>query len=162
MTFNHDMANYRITNMGDPQDETDAMNKKYVDNAPFVRTDGSTPLTGNLNMGTHKIKNLGTPTTYENDAAVNVGFFNSEVNASNHNLSAQIMAAYKKYVANSHVTQSGHAGNAFSYLMEVADESSSENNILVSGIFSFDASIHQMNKNAYRLALVKDSGSDNY
>ena len=113
-------------------------------------------------MGNSKIKNLGAPATYENDAAVNVGFFNSEVNASNQNLSAQITAAYKKYVAESHVTSSGHAGNAFSYLMEDAGESSLENNTSVTGIVPFDASIHQMNKNAYRLALVKDSGSDDY
>ena len=96
MTFNLDMANYRTTNTGDPQDEKDAASKKYVDNAPFFRTDGTAPMAGNLNMGTHKIKNLGTPATNENDTAVNVGFFNSEVNASNHNLSAQITAAYKK------------------------------------------------------------------
>ena len=46
--------------------------------------------------------------------------------------------------------------------MEDVDESSSENNISVSGIVRFDASIHQIDKNAYRLALVKDSGSDDY
>ena len=45
--------------------------------------------------------------------------------------------------------------------MEDTDESSSEN-ILVTGIVGFDGSVHQMNKNAYRLALVKDSGSDDY
>ena len=157
MTFNLDMADYPITNTGDPQDEKDAASKKSVDNAPFVRTDSSTPLAGDLKMGTHKIKNLGTPGTNENDAAVNVGFLNSEVNASNLNLSTQLTAAYKKYVNESLVTPSGHAGNAFSYLMEDADESSSENNISVSGIVDFDGSVHQMNKNAYRLALVKDS-----
>ena len=134
MTFNLNMKNYRITNTGDPQDEKDAANKKYVDNVPFVRTEGTAPLTGNLNMGKHKIKNLGTPATNENDAAVNVGFFTSEVNAYNLNLSTQLTAAYKKYVDESHVTPSGHAGNAFSNLMEDADESSSENNISVSGI----------------------------
>ena len=47
-------------------------------------------------------------------------------------------------------------------MMEDADESSSENNISVTGIVGFDGSIHQMNKNTYRLALVKDSGSDDY
>ena len=46
--------------------------------------------------------------------------------------------------------------------MEDADESSSENNISVSGIARFDASIHQNDKNAYRITLIKDLGSINY
>ena len=103
------------------------------------------------------------PTTHEDDAAINVEFFNSELNASNLNLSTQITTAYKKYVNESHITPSGHFGeNAFRYLMEDADESSSENNISVSGIARFDASIHQNDKNAYRITLIKDLGSNNY
>ena len=63
----------------------------------------------------------------------------------------------------SHVTPSGHfRENPFLYLMEDADESSSENNITVSGIVPFYSNIHQINKNAYRISLVKDSGSNNY
>ena len=46
--------------------------------------------------------------------------------------------------------------------MEDADESSSENNISVAEIVGFDGSVHQMNKNAYQVALMKDSGSDYY
>ena len=46
--------------------------------------------------------------------------------------------------------------------MADVDESSSENNITVSGIVRFDASIHQINKNAYRVVVVKDLGSNNY
>ena len=135
--------------------------KKYVDN--FLKKDGSVAMTGDLNMATNKIKNLGTPTTNENDAAINVEFFKSELNTSNQNLSTQITTAYKKYVDESHITPSGHFGeNAFSYLMEDADESSSENNISVSGITRFDASIHQNDKNAYRITLIKDLGSNNY
>ena len=120
-------------------------------------------MTGDLNMATNKIKNLGTPTTHENDAAINVGFFNSELNGSNQNLSTQLTAAYKKYVNESHVTPSGHLGeNVFHYLMDNVDESSSENNIEVIGIISYAPSIHQMNKKAYQLSLIKDSGSPNY
>ena len=52
--------------------------------------------------------------------------------------------------------------NVFRYLMEDVDESSSENNIAVSGIVRFDASIHQNDKNAYRMTLIKDLGSDDY
>ena len=69
----------------------------------------------------------------------------------------------KKYVNESHVTPSGHVGkNAFLYLMEDEDESSSENNIIVSGIVDYAASIHENNKKAYQISLIKDLGSNNY
>ena len=148
MTFDLNMNRYKIVNLKDINNfsiDSEAVNKKYVDN--FLKKDGSVAMTGNLNMATNKIKNLGTPSTHEDDAAINVGFFNSELNASNQNLSTQITNAYKKYVNESHVTPSGHLGeNVFRYLMEDADESSSENNISVSGIARFDASIHQNDK----------------
>ena len=164
MTFNLNMNSDKIVNLKDisnSSNDSEAVNKKYVDN--FLKKDGSVAMTGNLNMATNKIKNLGTPTTNENDAAINVEFFKSELNTSNQNLSTLITNAYKKYVNESLVTPSGHFGeNAFAYLMEDADESSSENNISVSGIARFDASIHQNDKNAYRITLIKDLGSNNY
>ena len=164
MTFNLNMNSDKIVNLKDISNsskDSEAVNKKYVDN--FLKKDGSVAMTGNLNMATNKIKNLGTPTTNENDAAINVEFFKSELNTSNQNLSTLITNAYKKYVNESLVTPSGHFGeNAFAYLMEDADESSSENNISVSGIARFDASIHQNDKNAYRITLIKDLGSNNY
>ena len=164
ITFDLNMNSYEILNLKDITSssiDSEAVNKKYVDN--FLKKDGSVVMTGNLNMATNKIKNLGTPTTHEDDAAINVGFFNSDLNASNQNLSTQITTAYKKYVNESHVTPSEHfRENAFRYLMEDADESSSENNISVTGIGLFDASIHQNDKNAYRITLIKDLGSNDY
>ena len=81
-----------------------AVNKNYVDGeitkidtTQFVKKVGDT-MTGVLNMNGNKIKNVGTPYTYENDAAVNVGFFNTELNASNSNVFTQITNAYKQYV----------------------------------------------------------------
>ena len=176
MTFDLNMNNYEIINLKDITSSSgvqNAVNKKYVDDeiakipsvntSNFLKKDGSVAMTGDLNMATNKIKNLGTPTTHEDDAAINVGFFNSELNTSNLNLSTQITTAYKKYVNESHVTPSGHLEeNVFRYLMEDVDESSSENNIAVSGIVRFDASIHQNDKNAYRMTLIKDLGSDDY
>ena len=48
-------------------------------------------------------------------------------------------------------------------MMEDVDESSSENNISVTGIISYAPSIHQnFNKKAYQLILKKDLGSTNY
>ena len=104
-------------------------------------------MSGDLNMATNKIKNLGTPSTNEYKAAVNVEFFNSELNASNHNISTQITNAYKKYVDESHISSSDHfRKNAFLYLMEDVDESSSENNVSVTGIIDYPAILDPSNE----------------
>ena len=138
-----------------------AVNKNYVD-GEFVKKTGDT-MSGVLNMNGNKIKNVGTPKTYENDAAVNVGFFNTELNASNSNVFTQITNAYKQYVDHSHVSPSGQQSDVFRYLMEDADHSSSENNIVVTGIVDFAASPHEINKKAYEFTLVKDTdGSNDY
>ena len=146
-----------------------AVNKNYVDGeitkidtTQFVKKVGDT-MSGVLNMNGNKIKNVGTPYTYENDAVVNVGFFNTELNASNSNVFTQITNAYKQYVDHSHVSPSGQQRDAFRYLMEDTDDSSSENNIQVTGIVDFAASPHQINKKAYEFTLVKDTdGSNDY
>ena len=146
-----------------------AVNKNYVDGeitkidtTQFVKKVGDT-MTGVLNMNGNKIKNVGTPYTYENDAVVNVGFFNTELNASNSNVFTQITNAYKQYVDHSHVSPSGQQTDVLRYLMEDADHSSSENNIVVTGIVDFAASPHEINKKAYEFTLVKDTdGSNDY
>ena len=146
-----------------------AVNKNYVDGeitkidtTQFVKKVGDT-MTGVLNMGENKIKNVGTPYTYENDAAVNVGFFNTELNASNSNVHTQITNNYKQYVneelLKSHLVSS-HIQNAFKYLSD-QDESSSERNIIVNGIQDFNESPHK-NKKAYDIDLIYTSGTQNY
>ena len=138
-----------------------AVNKNYVD-GEFAKKTGDT-MSGVLNMNGNKIKNVGTPKTYENDAAVNVGFFNTELNASNSNVFTQITNAYKQYVDQSHVSPSGQQRDVIRYLMEDTDDSSSENNIVVTGIVDFAASPHEINKKAYEITLVKDTdGSNDY
>ena len=120
-------------------------------------------MTGVLNMNGNKIKNVGTPYTYENDAAVNVGFFNTELNASNSSVYTQITNNYKQYVneelLKSHLVSS-HIENAFKYLSD-QDESSSERNIIVNGIQDFNGSPHK-NKKAYDIDLIYTSGTQNY
>ena len=132
-----------------PKYGSSAVNKNYVDD--FLKKTGD-QMSGDLDMGGNKINNVGTPDTDENDAAVNVGFFNTELNTSNANLTN----AYKQYVDHSHVSPSGLQRDAFRYLMEDTDDSSSENNIRVTGIVDFAASPHQINKKAYEFTLVKD------
>ena len=71
--------------------------------------------------------------------------------------------AYQQYVDHSHVSPSGLQRDAFRYLMEDTDDSSSENNIEVTGIVDFTASPHQINNKAYEFTLVKDTdGSNDY
>ena len=146
-----------------------AVNKNYVDGeitkidtTQFVKKVGDT-MTGVLNMNGNKIKNVGTPYTYENDAAVNVGFFNTELNASNSSVFTQITNAYKQYVdeelLKSHLVSS-HIENAFKYLLD-QDESSSERNIIVNGIQDSNGSPHK-NKKAYSIDLVHTPGTQNY
>ena len=146
-----------------------AVNKNYVDGkitkidtTQFVKKVGDT-MTGILNMNGNKIKNVGTPYTYENDAAVNVGFFNTELNASNSSVYTQITNNYKQYVneelLKSHLVSS-HIENAFKYLSD-QDESSSERNIIVNGIQDFNGSPHK-NKKAYDIDLIYTSGTQNY
>ena len=146
-----------------------AVNKNYVDgkitkfdSTQFVKKVGDT-MTGVLNMNGNKINNVGTPYTYENDAAVNVGFFNTELNASNSSVYTQITNNYKQYVneelLKSHLVSS-HIENAFKYLSD-QDESSSERNIIVNGIQDFNRSPHK-NKKAYDIDLIYTSGTQNY
>ena len=156
-----------------PKYGSSAANKNYVDGeigkipsvgtTQFIKKDGSVPMAADLDMNGNKIKNVGTPYTHENDAAVNVGFFNTELNASNSNVFTQITNNYKQYVneelLKSHLVSS-HIENAFKYLSD-QDESSSERNIIVYGIQDFNGSPHK-NKKAYDIDLIYTSGTRNY
>ncbi|MCY7362721.1 MAG: hypothetical protein LH629_11750, partial [Ignavibacteria bacterium] len=56
MTGNLDMKNNKITNIGDPTDPKDAVNKGFVDDSFKI------PRSNPLNMNGHKITNVGYPT----------------------------------------------------------------------------------------------------
>ena len=132
------------------------MNQKYVQTQLDTKLDKN----ADIDMANHKIKNLGTPLSYENDVAVNVAFFNKEITDSDSNLSTRLTKDYKTYVDKFHIT-STQKKDAFRYLMEDADESSSENNISVLGISDFPRSPHQINKKAYNFQLVLEKGTPN-
>ena len=138
--------------VSEPTTSTQAANKKYVDdeikkiptpNLPsvlsaYVKKDGSTSMTGNLDMGNNQLKSLAEPT---DDAD----------------------ATTKKYlegkIEKSHLTTS-HKTNEFKYLKD-SNESSSEYNITVNGIVDFNGSPHN-NKKAYNIVLTKDVGTNDY
>ena len=73
MTNNLNMDNKKIVNLRPPTSNTDAANKKYVDDSipdtsSFIKKDGSVSMTNNLNLGNKKIVGLATPTS-NTDAA---------------------------------------------------------------------------------------------
>ena len=76
MTNDMNMNNKKIINLQTPTNNTDAATKKYVDDkstnpqdlSPYLKKDGSAPMTGNLNINGNKIINLEDPAS-DNDAA---------------------------------------------------------------------------------------------
>ena len=107
-------------------------------------------MTGNLNLNNNKIINL--QTDYRNSkSAVNVDFVQDEI--------TNVRDLVTQKIRESQIINSGQKRDAFRYLMEDTDESSSENNIEVLGIIDFPNSPHQINKKAYQLKLLFEKGS---
>ena len=121
------------------------------DPGPGMKDDGK--MDADLDMDNHGIRNLQTPMSYSIDVAVNVAFFNQQVNASNTNLFEQLTKDYIAYVNRSLLTPS-HWKDTFRYLMEDGAEATSEYNIRVLGISDFPNSPHQVNRKAYNIQLV--------
>ena len=171
-----------------------AVNKKYVDGeitkidtTPFVKLDGSRPMTGNLDMGDHSIQKVSEPVNSDDVATKNyvdaeIGYISTPflkldgtramtgvLNMNDQKISNLKMpefntdAANKQYIdealLKSHLVSS-HIENAFKYLSD-QDESSSERNIIVHGIQDFNGSPHK-NKKAYDIDLIYTSGTRNY
>ena len=109
-------------------------------------------MTGNLNLNNNKIINL--QTDHRNSkSAVNVDFVQEEI--------SDLRDLVTQKIRESQINNSGQKRDAFRYLMEDTDESSSENNIEVLGITDFSDSPHQINKKAYSLKLLFEKGSPN-
>ena len=138
----------QIHNIGSPQFNSSAANKQYVDGeigkmasvdtTQFIKKDGSVPMAADLDMGTHKIINVGQPTT-DTDAASKGYIVNT--------------------LAESHLTSS-HKSNEFKYLND-PNETSSEYNITVDAFTDFNESPHK-NKKAFQITLTKDVGTNDY
>ena len=145
------MTNKQITNLGyNISNGTDVVNLSFCDKKYYQKTGDS-----DLNLNEHRVKNSLLP--LDKRDLTNKQY----VDDSNSNLSTQITTAYKQYVDHSHVQSSGQQRDVFRYLMEDTDDSSSENNIQVTGIVDFTASPHQINKKAYEFTLVKDTDDSN-
>ena len=152
------MNHNSITNLKDPVFGGEAATKAYVDatSSTIVSSTATSiatkldlsggKMTGSIDMNQNKIINLPEPTE-ENDA-VNMEFLDSKIDDLN-----------KKITKNT-ITATSHPKDEFRYLMEDVDESSSESNIVVTGIVDFQQSPHKINKKAYALKINKRS-SDN-
>ena len=131
-----------------PKYGNSAANKNYVDGeigkiasvntAQLIKKDGSVPMAADFDMGTHKIINMGQPTTVT-DAATK-GYID-------------------KTLAESHLLSS-HKSNEFKYLDD-PNETSSEYNIRIDAFTDFNESPHK-NKKAFQITLTKDAGTNDY
>ena len=153
-----DMKNNSIVNLKFPSNQKDATSVEFVNKRitetqkNFLKLDGTNNMTGNLNLNNNKIVNL--QTDYKDSkSAVNVNFMQNEMTT--------MRDLVTQKIHESQIINSGQKRDAFRYLMEDTDESSSENNIEVLGINDFPNSPHQINKKAYQLKLLFEKGSPN-
>ena len=186
MEANLDMNNQFITNIKDPVNADHGVNKKYVDNQLGTKADLSKTITQTF-QGRIQVPDFDPSSHSESDIVnlkdINNTFLNKNKGgvlknpitflSSLLNNQKQInnlgtprynsSAANKSYVdetlAQSQI-DSSNKKNAFKYLFDV-DESSSENNIVVIGISDFSQSPHK-NKQAYKVGLLKNPGSNDY
>ena len=138
------MNHNSITNLKDPTFGGEAATKKYVDatSSTIVSSTAASiatklglsggKMTGSIDMNKNKIINLPEPT--EINDAVNMEFLDSKIDDLN-----------KKITKNT-ITATSHPKDEFRYLMEDPLQSSSESNIVVTGIVDFQQSPHKINK----------------
>ena len=165
-----DMNNHEISNVKDPTAADQAANKKHVDTQlatkldkadakKYVNVDGSNGMTGNLNLNEKTIINLNTDDK-DIKSAANVGYVSSKVHTAKGDVTVGLKTYFDTKIKESHITSSTNKKDVFRYLMENADESSSENNIIVDGIVDFSGSPHNVNKKAYKFKMGKDAQNE--
>ena len=133
------MNNNTLFFVKDVEEADQATNKKYVDNQLEKKLDKA----ADIDMKNHSVTNLELPSN-QRDATC-VEFVNYRI----------------KQLNETHISSSVNKKDAFRYLMEDTDESSSENNIDVLGINDFPESPHQINKKADTLKLLFEKDSPN-
>ena len=153
-----DMKDNAITNVKFPVNQKDVATVEYItqritnSQKNYLKLDGTTSMSGDLNLNNNKITNLQTDYR-DSKSAVNVNFVENEITT--------LRNLVTQKIHESQITNSGQKRDAFRYLMEDTDESSSENNIEVLGIVDFPNSPHQINKKAYQLKLLFEKSSPN-
>ena len=149
-----DMKNNAITNVKFPVNQKDVATVEYITNSQknYLKLDGTTSMSGDLNLNNNKIVNLQTDSK-NSKSAVNVELMENEI--------TDLRNLVTQKIHESQIINSGQKKDTFRYLMENDDESSSESNIQVLGIVDFSKSPHQINKKAYQLRLLFQKGSPN-
>ena len=161
-----DMKNNSIINLDLPSNQRDAACVEFVNNRiddmtqkKFLKVDGTNNMTGNLNLNEKTIINLNTDDK-DIKSAANVGYVSSKVHAAKGDVTVGLKTYFDTKIKESHITSSTNKKDVFRYLMENADESSSENNIIVDGIVDFSGSPHNVNKKAYKFKTGKDAQNE--
>ena len=87
MDVDLNMNNHLIQNVKDPVNLDDGVNKKYVDDeitkiqptdtSPFLKLDGTRPMTGNLDMDNHLIQKAGEP--FKSDDVATKNYVDTEI-----------------------------------------------------------------------------------
>ena len=152
-----DMKDNAITNVKFPVNQKDVATVEYItqritnSQKNYLKLNGTTSMSGDLNLNNNKIINLQTDYR-DSKSAVNVNFVENEI--------TDLRNLVTQKIHESQITSSGKK-DVFRYLMENDDESSSELNIQVLGIVDFSNSPHQINKKAYQLKLLFQKSSPN-
>ena len=153
-----DMKDNAITNVKFPVNQKDVTTVEYItqritnSQKNYLKLDGTTSMSGDLNLNNNKIINLQTDSK-NSKSAVNVELMENEI--------TDLRNLVTQKIHESQIINSGQKKDAFRYLMENDDESSSESNIQVLGIVNFSNSPHQINKKAYQLKLLFQKSSPN-
>ena len=153
-----DMKDNAITNVKFPVNQKDVATVEYItqritnSQKNYLKLDGTTSMSGDLNLNNNKIVNLQTDSK-NSKSAVNVELMENEI--------TDLRNLVTQKIHETQIINSGQKKDAFRYLMENDDESSSESNIQVLGIVNFSNSPHQINKKAYQLKLLFQKSSPN-
>ena len=132
-----------------------AVNKNYVTSQLNTKLDKA----ADIDMKNKKITALITDSA-DTQSATNVGYVKNAVNVSETNIITTLTDRFDQKIKESHISSSTNKKDVFRYLMEDADESSSEHDIIVEGITDFSGSPHEVNKKAYSLKLGKGAQNE--
>ena len=88
-------------------------------------------------------------------SATNISHVKNEVNLSATNIVTTLTDRFDRKINQSHISSSTNEKDVFRYLMEDADEYSSEHDIIVDGIIEFSGSPHNVNEKAYSFKMGK-------